>query len=152
MDNMAVQLGSAFIGTLGFSLIFKVPKNLLFGTSFGGMISWFIYLILEYVMGGLFLPYMLASIATALYSEVLARIRKVPATVFLIPALIPSIPGGTLYYTMSNVVQKDWIGVQRYGFLTIQYGLAIAIGISSVQAVEMIGTLLKKRDIPSYNP
>lgn len=128
----------AFTGTLGFSLLFQVRKKYLIITSFGGMVTWGVYLILKQFIGGIFLPYMLAAVFAALYSEVMARILKVPVTTFLMLALIPAIPGGALYYTMSNLVQSNMEKAQSYGYLTIQYVLAIAIGTSIVWAAKAI--------------
>lgn len=138
MTEMLIQLAAAFFGTLGFALIFQVRRKLLFWTALGGMISWAVYLVLDYALHTIFVPYMCAAVAAALYAEIMARIQKVPATTYLILALIPSIPGGALYYTMSNVVMKKWPEALADGKRTLQYALAIAVGISIVWALTQI--------------
>ncbi len=40
--------------------------------------------------------------------QILARVKKTPAQQYLIVGLIPLVPGATLYYAMSAVVQQDW--------------------------------------------
>lgn len=144
MNYYVIQIIFAFLGTLGFSLLFQVPKKLLFWTSFGGIVSWSVYLSLQYLFGGLFLPYMLLAVAAAIYAEIMARIMKVPMTTFLILALIPAIPGGSLYYTMCSVVSKDWVNAQMNGYNTLQYALAIAVGISIIWAIGGIAARIKK--------
>lgn len=144
MTDMIIQLLAAFFGTLGFALIFQVRRKLLFWTALGGMLSWAVYLVLDYILHTIFLPYMCAAVAAAVYAQIMARIQKVPATIYLILALIPSIPGGALYYTMSNVVMKNWPQAVSDGKRTLQYALAIAIGISIVWAVTQIVERVRK--------
>lgn len=144
MTDMIIQLLAAFFGTLGFSLIFQVRRKLLFWTALGGMLSWAVYLVLDYILHTIFLPYMCAAVAAAVYAQIMARIQKVPATIYLILALIPSIPGGALYYTMSNVVMKNWSQALSDGKQTLQYALAIAVGISIVWAVTQIVERVRK--------
>lgn len=138
MMQMIIQLIAAFFGTLGFALVFQVRRKLLFWTALGGMIAWAVYLILDHILHTIFLPYMVAAMAAAVYAQILARIQKVPATIYLILALIPSIPGGSLFYTMSNVVMKNWSEALAYGKRTLQFALAIAVGISIVWATTQI--------------
>lgn len=144
MTDMIIQLLAAFFGTLGFALIFQVRRKLLFWTALGGMLSWAVYLVLDYILHTIFLPYMCAAVAAAVYAQIMARIQKVPATIYLILALIPSIPGGALYYTMSNLVMKNWPQAVSDGKRTLQYALAIAIGISIVWAATQIVERVRK--------
>lgn len=138
MSTIVLQLITAFLGSLGFSLLFHLRKQLLLPASIGGFLCWGIYLVGIHFSEGVFVPCLLASAFAALYAEVLARIKKAPATLFLVPAVVPAIPGSTLYYTMSNAVQGEWDIARSYGYLTIQYALAIAGGISLVWAMSVM--------------
>ena len=138
MSTIVLQLITAFLGSLGFSLLFHLRKQLLLPASIGGLLCWGIYLIGTHYYEGVFVPCLLASASAALYAEILARIKKAPATVFLVPAVVPAIPGSTLYYAMSNAVQGEWDIARSYGYLTIQYALAIAGGISLVWAMSVM--------------
>ena len=44
----------------------------------------------------------------------MARLKKTPTTVFLVPAAIPMVPGASLYRSMSFAVSGQWTG---YNFL-----------------------------------
>ena len=131
-----IQLVTACIGALGFSLIFNVRRDLLPAAAFGGMLDWGVYLVAEWVFGGVFLPSVVAAAFASLYSEAVARIEEAPATVFYIPALIPLVPGGSLYYTMSYAVLGDWEQVRSYGASTAYCALGIAVGMSLVLSVD----------------
>lgn len=135
MHEVFIQLVTAFLGSLGFALLFHLRRRLLFSASIGGLLSWAVYLLGDRLLGSVFIACLLASAFSALYSEILARLLKAPATVFFIPTIVPLIPGSTLYYTMSYAVQNDWPQAKAYASLTLQYTLSIAIGISLVWAL-----------------
>jgi len=60
---------------------------------------------------------------------------KAPSTVFYIPTVVPLIPGGSLFYTMSYAVLGEWSMVQSYGASTLYCALGIAAGMSFVLSV-----------------
>lgn len=131
----AIQVLTAFLGSLGFGLIFHLRNRHLVAAALGGMFIWIIYLIAVSAIDGIFFPTLIASAFSALYAEIMARVQKAPATLYLITAVVPLIPGGSLYHTMSCAVRGEWGQFSTYGMDTIQYALGIAIGMSLVWAV-----------------
>lgn len=103
--------------------------------SFGGLLTWLVYLICAPVMPGYFFPSLAASAFGALYAEVLARWLKAPSTLFFIVAMIPLIPGSTLYYSMSCAVYGQLAQASIYGLQTFQCALGIGTGMSIVWAL-----------------
>ena len=87
------------------------------------------------VMPGYFFPSLAASAFGALYAEVLARWLKAPSTLFFIVAMIPLIPGSTLYYSMSCAVYGQLAQASIYGLQTFQCALGIGTGMSIVWAL-----------------
>lgn len=87
------------------------------------------------VCGGDFSPSFIASAFAATYAEVLARKLKAPATLFLIPAVVPLVPGSGLYYTISYAVQGDLEVSAGYGTQTLQFVLGIACGMCIIWAL-----------------
>lgn len=145
MTRVFIQLATAFAGSLGFCLVFHLRKQLLLLAGIGSILCWSVYLIGENFFTSAFVPCLIASGVAALYAEILARIKKAPATLFVVTAILPLIPGSKLYYTMSNIVQKEWDMAKEYGLQTAEYALAIACGISFVWAVcVMIQNVLNK--------
>lgn len=130
------QLIWAFLGSVGFALLFGVRAGLIVPASFGGLMCWGIYLIcLNRLDFGIFMASFAAAAFTELYAEGMARYLKVPATVLFVPAIVPLIPGSNLYYTMSSTVRQDWEAAGAYGISTLQYALGIALGMSVVCAM-----------------
>ena len=129
-----IQIIGAFLGSMGFALVFRVRKGILPAAAIGGMLEWTVYLLVAHALGGpgVFWPSVAASLECSLYSEILARKMKAPSTVFLVPGLIPLIPGKNLYYVMSYAVQNDWTRMEENGWLLGQYALGIVVGAAVV--------------------
>ena len=145
MMTHAVQLLTAFIGSLGFAILFHVPKKHLFSASLGGFFSWGIYLFGVDVGLGRFMSCLFASAFSALYAEILARVKRAPAVLFFIPAVIPLVPGSNLYYTMLGIGTEDWVSAKANAVLTLQYALSIALGISVMWAVLSIARSIREK-------
>ena len=130
-----IQLVTAFTGSLGFALLFNVKRrNLLLG-GLGGTLAWGIYL-----LAGLLTPddvfrFFVASLGLTLWAEWMARARKAPATVFLVSASIPLIPGGSLYTTMQYAVWGEWNKFTVSGLHTLLLSGAIAAGMLCMMAI-----------------
>ena len=133
-----ISLLTAFTGSLGFALLFGIPRRYLLPSSLGGMLSWGVFLLLQRWLQADFLSCLLASAAAVVYAELLAHRLRTPATLFVIPAILPLVPGSSLYYAMSCAVRKDLPIAREYGALTLEYALAIAVGISLVTVLRQL--------------
>ena len=140
MKDILYQLLSAFVGSMGFALIFGMRRRYLFAASLGALLGWGVYLLTESFLSNSFLPPLLAAAFALSYSEIMAKALKTPATLFVVPAIIPLVPGGSLYYTMSYAVHRDMANARIYGTRTLESALAIAAGISFVLAVRELRT------------
>ncbi|MBQ8911725.1 MAG: threonine/serine exporter family protein [Clostridia bacterium] len=131
------------VGAIGFSVLFGAhPKRLLFAT-LAGMICTSAYMLVDGLsflsgFGGLFLASLAGGAACTLYAEIMARVLKTPATVFLIPGLIPMVPGGSLYYTMAFLVQGDQATAAQKGIDTLCVCLGISAGIVIMSVIGQI--------------
>lgn len=139
------QLIFSFLGAIGFSMRCHLRKGLILPASFGGLLGWGIYLLCKHGgQQGIFVSCLIASICVSVYAEVLARVLKAPATVFLIPGAIPLIPGRNLYYAMSSAVSNEWSLARMHSVQMIQFALGIAIGISLIMAIFSMKENIKK--------
>ncbi len=144
MIEIVIQLITGMLGSLGFALLFGLKKQYLMSAALGGLLSWGLYLAGMHFFDNIFLACLLASAFCALYSEITARIKKAPTTMFFITSVVPLIPGSTLYYTCSNAVVRDWQNVRHFGVLTLQYALAIAAGSCIIWAITLTIENIKK--------
>ena len=133
--DIFIQLITAFFGALGFSLFFHVSKNKLFMASVGGLISWTCYIICSRLQLSDTISFFIASAVSTIYAEFMARKYKAPATVFIVPATIPMIPGGHLYQTFVYALQQDWKAFFQEGLVTLLLAVAISCGILFIMTI-----------------
>lgn len=137
MKNL-IQLIAALVSTAGFCLMYHLPRRHIPLAAGGAAACWAVYLLLRSRIGNLFYLVLLVSIFSAAYAEIAAKYARAPATLFLIPALIPLVPGSYVYYMMLSLVQDNYIATRRYGLLTAQWAIGLAAGISVVAVVHQI--------------
>ena len=140
MKEITIQMVTAFLGALGFALLCGLHKRHLLFAALSGMLTWGLYLLLQHFLQSAFLANLIASVFAVSLSEVLAHWRKCPATLFVVPAIIPLVPGGSLYYAMSYAVRNEVEAAGLYGRQTLVAALAIAAGISFVTACRELHT------------
>ena len=117
-----------------------VDRRYLFAASLGGLFAWAAYLLADSLLHAAFLSNLLAAAFSVFYAEALARLLKTPATLFLTTAILPLVPGGSLYETMSHAVRGEMELVRSCGNATLSTALAIAVGISIVLAIRELRT------------
>ena len=130
MDLIQILMG--FLGSVGFSVMFHIRGKRLVIASLGGLMSWAVFLLLAGLLPAEPTRYFLASAAVTVYAEVFARVIKTPTTTFLVPSLIPLIPGGSLYYTMNYALNEQWPAFAAKAIYTLELAAALALGIIAV--------------------
>lgn len=119
----------AFLATLFFGIIFNIKGRELFYSALSGGLSWMIYLIVLKIFSSSMLAYFAASVFIGLYSEIISRIIKAPATFFIICGIIPLVPGSGMYYTMLESIQKNAQASISTGINTLFIAGDIVLGI-----------------------
>lgn len=124
-----MELTTAFLGSLGFALVFQVRREKLLLASLGGLLAWGVYLLMGFATDQDVVRYFAAAVALTVYGELLARVVKCPATLFIVTASIPLIPGGSLYHTMQYFMQNDLEAFSAQALTTLLLALALAVGM-----------------------
>lgn len=146
MKEIIVQLITAFFGSLGFALLFNMRKKHLLAASAVGMLGWGMYLLMESFGFECFVVTFLASSFTSLCCELCGELLDAPATMFFITAVVPLIPGRSLYYTVYYMAHRDLEQAKLFAGTTAQYAIGIACGISAVWTLfRMLRTALAGR-------
>lgn len=124
-----IQAIACLIGCTGFAILFNIhgPGGLL--CALGGVLSWGIYCLVLHLGYDDLLGYFWASVASAAYAEIMARIRKYPAISYLVVSIFPLIPGAGVYYTMSYAMRGQMTAFANEGIHTIAIAGVIAVGI-----------------------
>ncbi len=120
---------AAFFSCFGFSLLYNIHGKNIMIASLCGTFGWAVYLIADFLSASMVLPYFCAGISIALYAEVAAYLFHSPITVYLIPGIIPLVPGLTIYRTMEACLSAD---LHLFGtglVTTLKIGGAISLGL-----------------------
>ncbi len=137
MKDAVIMLVTSAIATLGFSILFYVhPRRLVIAT-LGGVLTCGIYLLFGLAFEAELLPNFLAALFAAAYSEICARITRVPVPVYMIPCVIPLVPGSGLYATMFSLVTGAYPEAASAALTTLQIALGIAGGIIAASVVAL---------------
>lgn len=124
------------LATLAFEYYFNCPKKSLIYGAINGGLAWTLYSIMYRDMQ---ISYIISAFTSAfivgLISEYLARRLKMPATVFLLPGLIPLVPGAGMYYTMYYLIQQDYDAFQGKAIETIFLAGAFAVGVVASSSI-----------------
>lgn len=136
----------SFVGSLCFSIIFNIKGRKAFFAGLGGALSQGSYILLGLAFSGEITTYLFATIITAIYAEILARIEKSPATIFLVPSIIPLVPGGMMYYSMEFCIRGETTLFINMLLETLGVAGALAMGILVVSSAnKLIKVAINKR-------
>lgn len=130
-----VQTVSAIIGTVGFCLFIRLRLNRLPIVAVATAACFLIYTLFIELGFSEFAANLYAAAFTALAAEISAIIFKAPVTVFLIPPLLPLIPGAHLYYSMEGFFKSDSEQGVSHLMILLQVIGGLVLGITVVLAV-----------------
>lgn len=127
--ELMIELVTAFFGSLGYASLFNVRRKRIISAGIGGFIGWLSYIVSSSFISNEAIKYLIAAIVITVYAEKMARLKKAPATVFLISAIMPLVPGGMLYASMSYAVKEEWVRFGMKAVNTLSVALALALGM-----------------------
>lgn len=130
-----MTVAAAFLASILFGVIFDVPRKVLAAAGVAGTVSWVGADVLQSfgmnLLGAVFLATMIASC----YGELMARLTRNPASIFVIPAIVPLVPGAGAYFTMFHFVKGEFsLGLAKATETLFTAG-AIAAGVALVSLI-----------------
>lgn len=137
-----VYLIMSFLGAVGFALVFQSSVRHLLLDGVAGLCAEAVYLLTGACGGSDFLCAFLSALSVTLLAEIFARVRRAPATVFLLPGIVPIVPGSSLYYMMSALVFRTYDSAVIYGRATLHISVGIVAGIIVVSVLSGVGSNL----------
>lgn len=130
------NLFCSFVGTVGFAILYNVPKKYYVGCGMTGMAGWLIYLIVSgqdhvsSAAGSFF-----GALVVVLMSRILSVKMKCPITIFLISGILPLVPGAGIYNTVYYIVTNQLTLAGLKGIESLKIAFAIVIGIVIVVSI-----------------
>lgn len=135
MIDLIIQFIFAFFGTLGFTFIFNVPLRHIPTASAVGGFGWVAYQIAMAMGASIPIACFWGACTVGLTSDISSRVFKEAATIFVIPGVLPLVPGAGTYNTMLAVVEGDLQRAASTGVLTLAMAGAIALGLLVVGTI-----------------
>ena len=126
---MLIQVVGAFLGIMCVSVTYGVERKFFKFCGLCGASGWLVYLLLQRYTENTAVLVFCASSVVAFLAHILARSLKSPVTVFLIPGILPLVPGLKLYRCVYNLIMAENDLASQYFNLTLQSAGCIALAI-----------------------
>ena len=129
----AIQVAGSFMAVLSFGLVLEMPRKYLGWSGLTGGVCWLVYLVVKAGTGSM-----------ALMGHLFARIFRAPVSVFLVPGILPLVPGTSIYNSVYYVIRNSREESMYYLVETLQIAGAIALAVFLMDSVfKLVGK--KKR-------
>ncbi len=125
----------SFVACAGFVIVFNIHGKGKLLCALGAVVTWGTYCLLSALGCSSLWCCFVAASAAAVFSEIMARVRKYPATSYLVISLLPLIPGAGIYYTALYAVQGSLALSVQHGMETLSIAGVMAAGILVVSTV-----------------
>lgn len=136
MSLQSFLLGMA--ACFGYCLLCHIPKKSIPVAAFIGGCSWLIYVILMDDGSGKILASFVAAAFVAIASDISSRLLKEAATIFIIPGIIPLVPGAGMYFTMIEIINGQYAKAASIGGETFFIAGAIAMSLLLIGSVTRV--------------
>lgn len=136
---MVIQTIGAFFAVISFALVLELPKKYVVLAGGIGAAGWLAYLLVVAAAGSVTAAAFLSTLLVALASHVSARIFRAPVTIFLVAGILPSVPGASIYRSVSYVITNEPELSSHYLVQTLQISGAIAMAIFIMDSLFRLG-------------
>ena len=134
--GLLFQALAAFVGTLGFSVLFGVPGREYLRTAVVATVGWMTYLLLvRYTVLGIAASTFFATMVVVLLARLFAVWFRMPETVYLITGVFPMIPGGGIFWTTFFLVSNRLPLAMHSGMTALAVTAAIVLGIVLISSL-----------------
>ena len=145
IHGLLPDIGAAFIGCIGFFILFNIHGFGGFLCALGGALTWLTFRLCQQAGMGDLPAYFFATVIASGYSEIMARVRKCPAISYLVVSAFPLLPGAGIYYAMNYALQGEMNLFINKFMETLSIAGIMAVGILVVStSVRLLTERLKK--------
>ncbi len=139
---MLLQFIFAFLATVGFCILFNIPKEAIIKSSCIGAAGWIAFMYSNTKLESIVFASFIGACVVATISEIFARKFKEAVTVFVIPGILPLVPGAGMYNTMLAIIEKNFSKSAIIGTETMFMAGSIATAILIVSSITRIINLI----------
>lgn len=139
MTYLLIQFFLALFATLGFAIIFRVPKRDIPACVIVGACGWIAYQITVAGLDSSVMACFVGACVVGVLSTACSYMLKEAATIFVIPGILCLVPGSHIFRTMEALLLQNLEKSAEIGLQTLFMAGAIAVGLLVVGA--LFGTL-----------
>lgn len=127
--NFIFNFVLAFIPSCSFAVMYNAPRKELVPCAVTGALGWVVYFfVMEKTMDAVTSTFF-GAVTVAVCSRMLSYTRCAPSTLFLIPGIIPLVPGSQIYNTMKAVIADNLYLTYQEAVKAFKLAGVIAVGI-----------------------
>ncbi len=144
-----IQIVASFIAVVAFSIKLEVPKKYVCIAGTVGAIAWLVYLLCTHFGLDDIVAYFVSTLVVAIISVILSKILNAVSTIFLIPGILPTVPGVAMYKMIYYLINNNHAESTYYLLqaIFIAAGMALAIFITeSIKGIKLIRKELKNEN------
>lgn len=133
--HLVLQFVWALLATGGFCFIFNVPRRHIPVASVVGAVGWLAFQWLAVTGHSKIMACFIGSCMVALLSDICSRSFKEAATLFIIPGILPLVPGAGMYYAMQAFLDSNLNETARIGWETSLMAGSIAVALLIISSL-----------------
>ena len=126
---MLTQFLVSFIATSAFAVLFYAPRRCCLFCGMVGSLAWISYRAVSMISGSEALGCFVAALMLALLARFASILLETPTIVFLIPGILPLVPGAGIYYTAFHLFYGEGEKAFSQGLETLAVSGAISLGM-----------------------
>lgn len=144
-SSFTTQLISCTIACVGFAYWFNVKGIQVLYSGIGAFFTWTVYYIGFEMTNSNFQATLFGAIFVAIFAQIMARVNRAPATIFLCVCVFPLVPGPNLYYMMYYLVMENYKVAKEEAMTLVLTCVGIALGFIVVDIFNKYIVIILKR-------
>ena len=140
-----IQFLAAFIAVVAWSINLEIPKKYLTISGLVGAIGWITYLVSMYFNLPEIFSYFLSALVVTILSLILSKILNAVSTIFLIPGILPIVPGIAMYKMIYSLINNNNADAIHYLLQAIFIAVGIALAIFITECIKGIKIIRKEQ-------
>lgn len=145
MVSIIIKAIAAFLAVYFFSITLEVNKKFLPFVGITGMAGWLTYLICKNKGINDTTSYIISGLVITTMSSIFSGIFKTLLTIFLIPGILPIVPGVAIYKMVYNLMTSDIPNARYYFIQTILISVGIAVSIFLIESLYYLIIVIKRK-------
>lgn len=144
-SSFTTQLISCTIACVGFAYWFNVKGIQVLYSGIGAFFTWAVYSVCFEMTSSNFQATLFGAIFVAIFAQIMARVNRAPATIFLCVCVFPLVPGPNLYYMMYYLVLENYKVAKEEAVTLVLTCVGIALGFIVVDIFNKYIVIIFKR-------